>query len=126
MNKINAFHNACLRRICRIFWPNKISNKELYKSTKNESLVIEIQRRRLRWLGHVFRMNQNRVPKTALRWPPPGKRRQGRPKTTWHRTVMAELKEMGLTWGEAHHAAKNRERWRQLVIALCPTRDEED
>ena len=27
MNKINAFHNGCLRRICRIFWPNKISNK---------------------------------------------------------------------------------------------------
>ena len=29
MKKINAFHNGCLRKICRIFWPEKISNREL-------------------------------------------------------------------------------------------------
>ena len=39
---------------------------------------------------------------------------------------MAELKEMGLTWGEAQHAAKDQSRWRQIVDALCPTQDEED
>ena len=22
-NQLNAFHNSCLRRICKIFWPNK-------------------------------------------------------------------------------------------------------
>ncbi|XP_070567278.1 uncharacterized protein [Ptychodera flava] len=126
MNKINAFHNGCLRWICCIFWLNKISNEELYKRTKTESLVIEIQCRRLRWFGHVLRMSQDNVQKNVLRWTPPKKRRQGRPKTTWCRTVMAELKEMGLTWDEAQHAAKDRERWRQLVIALCHTRDEED
>ncbi|KAL9952828.1 hypothetical protein ACROYT_G040141 [Oculina patagonica] len=72
MNKINAFHNGCLRRICRIFWPNKISNEELYKKTKSQSVVLEIKRRRFRWLGHVLRMDQDRIPKTALRWTPPG------------------------------------------------------
>ena len=24
INKVNAFHNYCLRRICNIYWPNKI------------------------------------------------------------------------------------------------------
>ena len=126
MNKINAFHNGCLRRICRIFWPNKISNKELYKKTKSQSVILEIKRRRIRWLGHVLRMGLDRIPKTALRWTPPGKRRRGRPKTTWRRTVMAELSEMGLSWGEAQHAAKDRSRWKQIIDALCPARDEED
>ena len=47
-----------------------------------------------------------------------GKRKQGRPKTTWWRTVTAELKEMDLTWGEAQHAAQDRSRWRQNIEVL--------
>ena len=43
-----------------------------------------------------------------------------------HRTVMAELSEVKLTWGEAQHAAQNRDKWRGIVVALCPTGDEED
>ena len=126
MKKIDAFHNGCLRKICRIFWPNKISNADLYKKTKCQSVVLEIKRRRIRWLGHVLRMDQDRIPKVALRWTPPGKRKRGRPKTTWRRTVMTELTEMGLTWGEAQHVAQDRSRWRKTVAALCSTGDEED
>ena len=34
---------------------------------------------------------------------------------------------MGLSWGEAQTAAKNRTLWRNIVVvALCPTADEED
>ena len=69
---------------------------------------MEIKRRRIRWLGHIMRMDQARIPKVALRWTPPGKRKSGRPKTTWRRTVMAALSEVKLTWGEAQHAAQNR------------------
>ncbi|XP_061913857.1 uncharacterized protein LOC133656987 [Entelurus aequoreus] len=65
-------------------------------------------------------MDQDRIPKIALRWTPPGKRKQGRSKNTWRRTVTAELKEMNLTWGEAQHVAQDRSRWRQIVEALCP------
>ena len=57
---------------------------------------------------------------------PPGKRKPGRPKTTWCQTVMAELSEVQLTWGEAQHAAQNRARWKDIVVTLCPTGDKED
>lgn len=30
MSKVSSFHDHCLRKICRIFWPNKISNKKFY------------------------------------------------------------------------------------------------
>jgi len=43
MAKINAFHNGCLRNICCIFWPNKISKVELYKKTGSNSAVLEIK-----------------------------------------------------------------------------------
>jgi len=88
--------------------------------------VLEIKRRRLRWLGHTLRINVNTTPKIALRWTPPGKIKQGRPKNTWKRTITSELKEMGLPWGEAQRIASDRVQWRQKVDALCPTRDEED
>ena len=126
MKRIDAFHNRCLRKICRIFWPERISNEELHRVTKCNSVVLEIRRRRFNWLGHVFRMAPDRIPKVALGWTPAGKRKRGRPKTTWRRTVATELKEVNLTWGQALHAAQDRSRWRQIVKALCPTWDEED
>ena len=45
---------------------------------------------------------------------------------TWRQTVMAELREMGLSWGEAQASAKDRTLWRKIVVALCPTGDEEE
>lgn len=126
MSRIESFHNGCLRKICRIFWPQKITNVDLYKKTRCQSVVTEIRRRRLRWLGHVLRMEQKRIPRVALRWTPPGKRKRGRPKTTWRKTIMTELEEMKLTWGGAQLAAQDRVGWRRRVAALCPTWDEED
>lgn len=126
MSRVEAFHNRCLRKICHIFWPSKISNHDLYARTGSQSIIDEIKRRRFRWLGHVLRMEEERIPKIALRWTPPGKRKRGRPKTTWRRTVMAELTEKGITWGQAQHIARDRDRWRELTEALCPSRDEED
>ena len=37
-----------------------------------------------------------------------------------------ELREMGLSWGEAQASAKDRTWWRNITVALCPTGDEED
>jgi hypothetical protein len=126
MNKIDVFHNSCLRQICRIFWPQKISNEELYKKTGCKNVTTEIKRRRFKWLGHVLRMDPDSIPRTALRWTPQGKRKRGRPKTTWRRTVESELKELGITWGEAQKRAKDRNDWRSIVVALCSTGNEED
>jgi len=39
---------------------------------------------------------------------------------------MAELNEKGLSWGEAQVSAKDRTLWQNIVVALCPTGDEED
>ena len=87
MRKVDVFHNSCLRKICNINWPNKIRNVELHKKTDSMNMSLEIKNRRLRWLGHVLRMPENRIPKVAMRWTPSGKRKRGGPKTTWRRTV---------------------------------------
>ena len=81
--------------------------------TGSWSITKEITHRRLRWLGHVLRMEQE----VALRWTPPGKKKAGGPKTTWHRTVTQEPEQMNLSWGEAQHAARDRVQWRVLIEA---------
>ena len=64
-------------------------------------MATEVKHRRHRWLGHVLRMEQKRIPKKGLRWNPPGKRKQGRPKMTLRKTFEGYLKKMELTWGTA-------------------------
>ena len=55
------------------------------------------------------------------------KRRRGRPKTTWRRTVEKERAEAGWrSWEEGKTEAANRDKWRDSVKALCATRHKED
>ena len=44
------------------------------------------------------------------------------PKTTWRRTVEAELKEMNQTWGTVERIAKDCHQWRAFVAALDASR----
>ncbi len=53
-------------------------------------------------------MKQKRIPKKGLRWNPPGKRKQGRPKMTMRKTFESDFKKMELTWGTAEREAKER------------------
>ena len=126
MRKLQVFHNRCLRRFYGIFCSKVISNQELYKKTSCKSVVQEIRYRLMRWLGHVLRMDQQRIPNVAPKWTPSGRWKPGKPKTTWRKTTTSELSELNLSWGEAQRLARDRWEWRQLILALCPTWDEEE
>ena len=77
---LSTFHTKCLRNIMRIFWPQIISNKQLFRTTGQDTMSNTLATRRWRWIGHVLRKKDDRVSKTALRWTPVGERKRGRPK----------------------------------------------
>ena len=60
--KIQTFVNRCLRYILRIWWPNIISNKDLWKVTGQEDINLEIRKRKFRWIGHTLRKEDGEVP----------------------------------------------------------------
>ncbi|XP_048757722.2 uncharacterized protein LOC125668029 [Ostrea edulis] len=125
--RLSGFHTKCLRKICKIYWPRKISNKDLYKRTGQKDLITMIKQRQFRWLGHVIRKGNESITKTALKWTPAeGKRSRGRPRETWRRTIESDIKKMGKTWKEVEKMAMDRNKWRGLVSALCATGHEED
>ena len=41
-------------------------------------------------------MALNAIPRVAMRWTPAGKRKRGRPKLTWRRSVEKEMRERWL------------------------------
>ena len=68
---------------------------ELYAITKSEPWSITIKRRRLKWTGHLARLDPltpaHRSLKEALE--PIMKRKQGRPPQTWIKQVVSDVKE---------------------------------
>ena len=93
--KINVFQNRCLRRILKIKWQDKVTNRELLERANIERLSEEVRRRRWRFIGLILRKNPDNDCATALSWAPEGKRKRGRPKTTWRRTVERERTKAG-------------------------------
>ena len=55
--KINVFQNRCLRRILKIKWQDKVTNKELLERANVDRLSEEVRRRRWRFIGHILRQH---------------------------------------------------------------------
>ena len=75
--KLESFHNRCLRGILGITYEQqrmeRITSIQIAKRFGMEdSLEDTITARRLRWLGHLARMEGDRVPKKVLMVTPPG------------------------------------------------------
>ena len=91
-----------------------LTNKEIYASVKKKPAVIETLRlNRLRWFGHVQRMEENRIPKRILYMNLGTTRLRGRPRNRWQDEVREDGKIVGGEgWQEKVH---NREVWKKLL-----------
>ena len=115
-DKLDSFQHKCLRKILKIHWPMKVTNEEVRRRTGSERLSTQIRTRRWTWTGHVLRMKPDSLPITALNWATEGKRKRGRPRVTWRRTVEKERSQIGFkTWIEAARTAIDRKRWKDTV-----------
>ena len=121
-HKLQTFANRCLRNILNIRWPEVVSNEQLWDRTKQVPIESEIKKRKWGWIGHTLRKPASNVTRQALDWNPQGKRKVGRPKQTWRRSIDTEIKAAGMTWAELKRISQNRVRWRSAVAALCSQR----
>jgi hypothetical protein len=81
VQKLQAFVNRCLRKILRIWWPNRISNEEVWRKTNHGPINIIIKRRKWKWIGHTLRKPQDDITRQALEWNPTGKKKKGKAMT---------------------------------------------
>ncbi|KAI8511741.1 hypothetical protein Bbelb_108410 [Branchiostoma belcheri] len=113
--KLNSFHMRCLRKICGVSWSDKVPNLEILKRCGTTSVFPILKQRRLRWLGHVSRMDHSRLPHQVLYGQlADGKRDRGRPKLRFIDVCKRDLKlfHIGANW---EHLAQNRTAWRYAL-----------
>lgn len=80
IKRLNSFHMRCLRKLLKIKWQDKIPDTEVLRRPGLTHVGTMIMQKRLRWLGHVKRMDDSRVPKTILfSESRDGSTKQGRP-----------------------------------------------
>ena len=102
-----------------------IPNEELWERTGQEQIITEIKKRKWAWIGHTLRKPAKNTTRQALSWNPQGKRKVGRLRQTWRRSVEEELKAIGMKWSELGRTCQNRVRWRSVVTDLCSPRNQE-
>ena len=64
------------------------------------------------WYGHVQRMEEGRLPKQAMKWNPPGRRKRGGPKLSWAEGIRGMMGEKGLVeedWNDG-------DEWRKKIL----------
>ena len=84
---------------------------------RSPNIVREIKSRRLRWAGHVARMEEGRSVFKILTGKPTGKRPLGRPRRRWEDNIRMDLEEIGIYAGNWVDSAQDRNYCRAIVNA---------
>ena len=107
--RLEAAHHKWLRRILHISWRDKITNETIRERTGQENMENIIRKRRLKWMGHVWRMDEDRRAKQVMSWNSGGRRKRGRPRKNWPGTISDDLRYLEMSWEEAEQLAMNRD-----------------
>lgn len=124
-SRLNCFHMRCLRRILGITWKDRVSNNDVLTRSHIPSMFGLLSQRRLRWLGHVSRMEDGRIPKDMLYGQlATGTRSAGRPLLRFKDVCKRDMKAANINTDTWEDAAANRCSWRQSVIRGICTAEE--
>ena len=121
--KLEVFQMSCLRRILNVRLQDRLKNEEIRKRCENQDIVgNKIKSARLRWFGHVCRMEASRLPRKLLQENRPGhwKCPRSAPKKQWKDQVIADLRPLHFnSIDDITEAALNRAQWRGLRRDIC-------
>ena len=121
MIRLRVFENRVLRRVFGSKrdevtgeW-RKLHNEEPRDLYSLPYIVRMVKSRRMRWMGHVARMGEERVVHRFLVGKPEAKRILGRPRCKWEDNIKMDLREVGGS-GDCMELAQDRDRWGHLWI----------
>jgi hypothetical protein len=93
-------------------WKSR-TNRELEEMSKGENKVKWIKGQRVSWLGHLERMEEDRMPKKIVTQELEGTRRRGGPRKGWKEEAERDLQVLGVRrWREL---VADRTKWKDIV-----------
>ena len=114
--KLNTFHLRCLRKLLNIKWQDRVPNVEVLKKVGIPSMQALLGKRRLRWLGHVHRMDNSRIPRQILYGElAAGSRKRGRPQLRFKDACKATMLSFQIDPTNWEATAENRNAWRKCL-----------
>ncbi|BDA41138.1 probable uncharacterized transposon-derived protein [Coccomyxa sp. Obi] len=117
IRKLEVFQMRCLRRILGISLLERIPNAVTRAQCDIPEVANLIRYRRLRYLGHVARMGDTRLPLQFMFGTISGTGTRGRPMKGWNDYVRDDLEAIGLPYNW-RRKCKNRDEWRAAIKVL--------
>ena len=114
--RLNSFHLRSIRRILGISWQDKVTNADVLSRAGLPTMYTLLRQRRLRWLGHVRRMEDGRIPKDILYGELAlGRRTTGRPHLRYKDVCARDMKAVGIDTMSWEGLAADRTGWRSAL-----------
>ena len=117
ISPLAVFQMNCLRRICGISLRDHVPNVDILNRCNTLSVESQLQGKRLRWLGHIFRMPNDRLPKKLLFGQVKGRRPPGRPRSSFNDVALQDCQARGVS--RPYRDAQDRLLWKDKT---CPAR----
>ena len=93
-------------------WKSR-TNRELEEMRSGENIVKWIKGQRISWLGHLERLEEDRMPQKIFTQELEGTRRRGRPGKSCKEEVERDLRVLGVRrWREL---VADRKKWKDIV-----------
>ena len=113
--RLNSFHLHCLRRILGISWQDRAPSKNVLERAGTPSMFAMLFQRRLRWLGHVRRTEDGRLPKDVLYEELTSGSRPVGPMLSYKDVCKRDMKSAKINPDSWEAAAADRSNWRHMV-----------
>ena len=120
LKKIDRFELWCWRRMLRIPWTARRTNKSILEEVKPTTpLQVMILRQKLSYFGHIMRTNNDCMEKAIMLETCEGRRKRGRPCRRWLDDIR-EATEKSLH--QLKDSTRNRIGWRRVIMEVTRSR----
>jgi exonuclease III len=121
-SRVQAMEMKFLRSMVGKTRKDKIRNEAIRERVGVEKLQGRIENSRMRWYGHMKRMDQDRIPRRMHEMEMEGTRPRGRPRRRWLSQIRKGVEDRGQVWERVEREEwwNERARWRGLTS--LPTR----
>ena len=115
IKQLESFHIRCLQRILGLTWQDKVPHSQILQRAETTSIEAMLAKKQLRWVGHVFRMPEHRLPRQVMYGQlPEARRNPGGQKKRYKDQIKTTMKKCNIVPKDLETNASDRNQWRAI------------